>query len=152
MRVVFSKIPYDLTATYDNTQGTVSNDTTVSCGDSHTFVITPNTGMHVESLSVDGTPVETADSYTFTDVRANHNLQVVFAINQYQVTATTDGNGTVTPATSMVAHGGSQTFSFVPSDCYKLSGITVNDSVYDLSQVVTGASATPILYFPHFRW
>ncbi len=141
VRVVFSKIPYDLTATYDNTQGTVSNDTTVSCGDSHTFVITPNTGMHVESLSVDGTPVETADSYTFTDVRANHNLQVVFAINQYQVTATTDGNGTVTPATSMVAHGGSQTFTVAANDCYHISGITVNDNEYDMSQVTSGSAA-----------
>ena len=142
VRVVFSKIQYELTATYNPAEGTVTNDTIVSCGDGYTFVITPNTGMHVESLSVDGNVVETADSYTFTDVRDDHNLQVVFAINQYQVNATTDGHGTVTPASSQVAHGGSQTFSFVPSDCYKLSGITVNDSVYDLSQVVTGSAAT----------
>ena len=145
VRVVFNKIPYALTATYDHAQGTVSNDTIVSCGDSYTFEITPNTGMHVDTIYVDGEVVATADSYTFTDVRADHNIQVIFAINMYDVTATTDGNGTIDPASSQVAHGGSQTFTVTPNDCYLVNSITVNDSVYDLSQLTLGTPTPTVV-------
>ena len=140
LRVVFGKIPYEMASTYNHSQGTVTNDTTVSCGDSHTYTITPNTGYHVDTI-YDGTNVIIGqETYTVNNIRENHNIQVVFAINQYQVTASTDGNGTVTPASSQVAHGNSQTFTVAANDCYHISGITVNNNDYDLSQV-TGASA-----------
>lgn len=134
LRVVFSTIQYAMTSTYNHAEGTVS-DSTVNCGTSYTYVITPNTGMHVDTIYVDGHEnfVTAQNTYTFDNIRADHNIEVIFAINMYDVIATTDGNGTVTPDTVQVAHGGNQAFTFTPNDCYHFSNITVNSQNTDMT-------------------
>ena len=127
-----------MTATFNSAEGTVS-DSIVECGSNYTYTITPNTGYHVDTIYFDAENFVTgATSYTFTDIREDHNIKVVFAINQYEVTASTDGNGTVTPTSETVAHGSDLTFTVVPNDCYHVSSITVGDSVYDLSVLANG--------------
>ena len=138
VRVVFSTVQYQMTATFNNVEGTVS-DSIVDCGSSYTYTITPNTGYHVDTIYYDAENFVIGEtSYTFTNIREDHNIKVVFAINQYEVTASTDGNGTVEPTTAQVNHGGSQTFTVTPNDCYHISSITVNDEDYDLSHVSGG--------------
>ena len=140
LRVVFSKIPYAMKSIYDHTQGTVTPDTIVSCGDSHTYNITPNTGYHVDTIYYDGHEnfVTEQNSYTFTNIDKAHTIEVIFAVNQYQVTASTNGYGIVEPTTSQVAHGNSQTFAVFPNECYHINSITVNGAEYDLSNVTDG--------------
>ena len=139
LRVVFGKIPYAMTSVFNPADGFVS-DSIVSCGDDYTYTITPAEGRHIDTIYVDGHEnfVTDQDSYTFTGITAPHYIEVVFGVNEYEVTASTDGHGTIAPTTSQVAHGGSQTFSVVPNDCYHIASITVNDSVYDLNQLVNG--------------
>ncbi len=138
VRVVFSTVQYQMTATFNNVEGTVS-DSIVDCGSSYTYTITPNTGYHVDTIYYDAENFVIGEtSYTFTNIREDHNIKVVFAINQYEVTASTDGNGTVTPTSETVAHGDDQTFTVTPNDCYHISSITVNDVDYDLSHVSGG--------------
>jgi len=43
------------------------------------YTFTPNTGYHIDSLTVDGSAVATATSYTFTNVQATHTIAVAFA-------------------------------------------------------------------------
>ena len=134
VRVVFSTIQYAMTSTFNSAEGTVS-DSVVNCGTSYTYTITPITGYHVDTIYVDGHDnfVTGQDTYTFNDIRDDHNIEVIFAINMYDVIATTDGNGTVTPDTIQVAHGGSQAFTFTANDCYHFSTITVNGT--DMSEL-----------------
>ena len=51
----------------------------VAQGDNATYTITPNAGYHIDSLTVDGSAVATATSYTFTNVQATHTIAVAFA-------------------------------------------------------------------------
>jgi YVTN family beta-propeller protein len=48
-------------------------------GDNATFTFTPNTGCTVASVTVDGTPVTVASSYTFYAVAGNHTVSVTFS-------------------------------------------------------------------------
>lgn|GEM_PF-3177888 len=51
---------------------------TVDYGADRTFIITPNTGYHVESVKVDGASVSKTTRRTFTNVTADHTLAATF--------------------------------------------------------------------------
>ena len=56
-----------------------SGSTTVNSGSSKTYTFTPSSGYVVATVTVDGSSVSVANSYTFTNVTANHTISVTFA-------------------------------------------------------------------------
>jgi hypothetical protein len=60
----------------------------VNYGSSQTFAITPDTGYYIASLTVDGSSVAVASSYTFSNVQAAHTITASFAINTPTPTST----------------------------------------------------------------
>jgi hypothetical protein len=52
---------------------------TVTEGDDQTFTITPNSGFHISSLTVDSMAQPLAATYNFTDVTADHSIAATFA-------------------------------------------------------------------------
>ena len=54
--------------------------TTVNQGAAQTYTITPNSGYTTATLTVDGTPVPTSSSYTFSNVQANHTIGAAFIL------------------------------------------------------------------------
>jgi hypothetical protein len=70
---------YTITASA-GTGGTISPTGTVSVssGASRTFTITPKTGYKVLWVLIDGSFVRAVTSYTFSDVKANHTIKVLF--------------------------------------------------------------------------
>ena len=58
-----------------------SGAVTVSHGADQTFTFTPAANYHVSDVTVDGSPVALASSYTFTTVTANHTIDVQFALD-----------------------------------------------------------------------
>lgn len=71
---------YTVTATA-NEGGSISPKgvTSVGSGKDLTYFITPDGGYSIESILVDGSPVYISTTYKFTDVTANHTLDVTFA-------------------------------------------------------------------------
>ena len=71
-------------------------------GSNQTFVIAAEEGYEIESLTVDGTAVNVAASYTFENVTAAHTIAVTFK-QQYKIidgansswTQNTDGSGSI---------------------------------------------------------
>ena len=71
-------------------------------GSKQTFVITAEEGYEIADLTVDGTAVKAAASYTFENVTAAHTIAVTFKL-QYKIidgvnsswTQNTDGNGSI---------------------------------------------------------
>lgn len=66
---------------------TPSGIKTVTQGASQTYTITPGPGYIIATLAVDGSPVPTSTTHTFTDVHANHTINATFS--------TAPGNGVV---------------------------------------------------------
>ena len=70
---------YTITATA-GANGSIapSGSVSVAEGAGQTFTFTPNSGFEVDTVTVDGTAVPAAASYTFTNVTANHTINVTF--------------------------------------------------------------------------
>jgi len=104
-----------------------SGSVTVSAGASQTFAITPATGCKVSSVVIDGTSVGAVNTYTFSDVTANHTISATFAMNTYTITPTAGTNGTISPAAPVTVNSGaSQTFTITPATGYKVSSVVVD--------------------------
>ena len=146
MDVTFAINEYNMTATlHDATMGMVEGGT-VDCGGSFTYTLTANDGYHVDSVVCNGLTTTfgaqpQTTPFIVSNVQNDTDIDVYFSINQYDVT-TTANHGTVTPATAVVAHGGSQTLVMNPDDCYELATVTVND--VDVTGDVTYAAPTRV--------
>src|SRR5690606_22503349 len=89
----------------------------VAHGGDATVTVTPAVGHHVVSVAGDTcTPADDGD-VTWTDqaIAAECAIPASFAVNSYTVTATANGNGTVTPPAQQVAHGGAATVTVTPA-------------------------------------
>jgi len=75
--------------------GTVNPAGTVSVAEGHdeTFVITPNTGYRIESITVDGISQGVVPAYIFTKVTANHAIMATFTKIENNGNGSDDGNG-----------------------------------------------------------
>jgi hypothetical protein len=84
-----------------------SGTVAVNCGTDASFTITPDAGYVVDVLTVDGSPVAPATSFSFTNVTANHTIDVTFksgnvAVNQARPTQVSLNNLSSNPARGRV--------------------------------------------------
>jgi len=101
---------------------------TVNYGATPAFTFSPATGYHLNTVTVDGSPVTpVGNSYTFPAVTANHTIVGTFAINTYTITAVNDTFGAVTPAgVTTVNYGATPTYTITPNTGYHILDVTVN--------------------------
>ncbi len=118
---------YTLTASI-NGNGTITpaGVTTVNYGANQTYTIAPAAGSVIVDVIVDGTPMGVVTSYTFTNVDADHTIQVITSSATFNVTVTQPTNGAITPVTQVVTYGATPTFTITPNMGYMISAIIVN--------------------------
>ena len=81
-----------------------SGDVEVVEGSSQTFVITPEEGYAIDSLTVDGNAVSAVTSYTFENVTAAHTIAVTFKV-EYRIIDGADGSWTQNTDGSLIIRG-----------------------------------------------
>ena len=112
--------------------GTISpsGPVSVASGSSKTFTVTPNSGYSILDVTVDGVSKGAINSFTFTNITANHTIAATFKSNTvggYTFTATAGVGGTISPSgTLQLAAGTTQVFTFTPNAGYSLKDITVD--------------------------
>jgi len=114
--------------TYNITASTGSNGTVTPTGvtpknylATQAYLITPATGYHIASVTVDGGAVAATSPYTFTALTANHTISATFTINTYTLTYTAGANGTISgtsPQTINYGASGTQVTA-VPNTNYR---------------------------------
>ncbi|MCX8015528.1 MAG: T9SS type A sorting domain-containing protein, partial [candidate division WOR-3 bacterium] len=105
-----------------------SGEIVIFQGEDTTFIITPNSNHHLDSLLVDGVN-HGSDSayYRFENVNANHTIDAYFSINTYTITATATSGGTITPSGNViVAYGEDTTFYITPDPNYQIDDVLVD--------------------------
>ncbi len=133
----------------------------LTIGASAIFTITPDSGYEVASVTVDGadvtSDVDANGQYTFNDVKADHAISATFKEipaaptppKTYEITATADANGSISPASQTVPEGGSATFTITPNSSYVIDTVTldgndvtgqVSNGQYTLSNITEGHS------------
>ena len=117
---------------------------TVDEGANQTFTITLNEGYEIADVLVDSSSVLgqlSGNSYTFTNVQADHTISVTFRATgggepepeTHTITASAGEGGSITPTgTVTVEKGASQTFNITPDEGYEIAEVVVdNSSVLD---------------------
>ncbi|MFY0626747.1 MAG: T9SS type A sorting domain-containing protein [Reichenbachiella sp.] len=100
----------------------------VAEGSHKSYIFTPDPGYRVQHLIVDNSSIGSKTTYTFSDVSANHKIEVVFEEILYSVVATAGINGQISPdGTSSVKEGDDMTYSIIPDEGYLISDVLVNN-------------------------
>ncbi|MBA4312453.1 MAG: hypothetical protein C0417_07465 [Chlorobiaceae bacterium] len=124
----FSIDQYSIYAT-TNDGGIISPLGTVilDSGATQIYNYSPYIGYHLDSLFVDGIHVDSASSYTFYNVHANHTIHAQFLINSYTIIASAGPNGSITPSgTIHKNYGESQQFVATPNYGYHVDSLFVD--------------------------
>lgn len=136
--VEFKKKTYTITSGVIGNSGSISPDgnNEFEHGDNVTYTFTPNTGYKIKSITVDNNVLEgtylqdvvNSKTYTFTNVTSAHSIYVEFEIKTYVITSSVSrGEGTINPlGNTTVVYGGSQKYTFEPSEGFEINTITVN--------------------------
>ncbi len=133
----------NLTLTYTEAEGTVTSDPApvdgkVAKGVSVTVTVTPAENYEIDSVKVNGSPVElTGDHYAFT-ADTDTTVEVTFKVKTVNLTLTyTEAEGTVTsdpaPVDGKVAKGASVTVTVTPAENYEVDSVKVNGSAVELT-------------------
>jgi|GEM_PF-1832041 len=124
-------VAYNITASA-GAGGTISPSgvTTVQPGASITYTITPDWGMQIGFLVVDGTPISTEAyepiTYAFNNVTSNHTIQAVyFSISK--VTASAGSHGQIFPSGEKTyASGSNPAYTITPDAGYRIKDVLVD--------------------------
>lgn len=137
VKAVFVKGAYDITTSVEG--GTITEGKTVEEGESATVEYTADAGYELASVTVDGKAVDIAKyptSYTFDDIKASHDVKVVFRRVAYNIETVSVGGGTISePAT--VKPGESATVTYKANAGHRISSITVDGRAVDIAKNAT---------------
>jgi uncharacterized repeat protein (TIGR03803 family) len=113
---------------------------TVDYGDSLTFTANPQARSTVDTWYVDGRAAQTGgNTFTLSDVTANHAVSVTFTAPWIKVNATAGNNGAINPSGDQeVSPGSSTTFTATPNPGYVVNAWSVEGTV----QQIGGSSFT----------
>jgi hypothetical protein len=136
--------------------GTISPSGTVSVayGNNAAFVIAPNTGYSVSSVTVDGAAVNTiaatGGTYTFTNVTKSHTITVGFKPQSFTITASAGTGGTIGPSGKVIVnYGTSRAFGIKPNAGYVVSGVTVDGAAVTTIAATGGTYTFSNVTKPH---
>lgn len=126
--VSFARNTFNVNASVSGGGGAVLPATqTVNSGNSASVNITPGAGYSISTISDNGVVKPVSNPYVINNVTTDHNVVVTFATTPYTVTATVSGgNGTVSPATQNVTHGGTASIDITPDPGYHTVSIIDN--------------------------
>ncbi len=116
---------------------TPSGEIKVGYNSNQTFTFTPEPGYIISSIYIDGVALNSiSDSYTFSNIKSNHSIHVVFIIKTYIITATATNGGNIDPIGQVkVNHGNDQTFNITPSTGHHVADVVVDgQSMGNLTQ------------------
>lgn len=109
--------------------GTISPSGLVSVyyGTDQEFFIIPDSRYQIADVVVDGESVGAVATYTFSDVTQNHTIEAYFSVQTFTISATTVGNGTISPSGEVIVeYGTEQTFQIIPETGHDIEDVLVN--------------------------
>jgi hypothetical protein len=115
----------------------------VNYGSSQAFTFGPETGYLFDSLYVDGVHIDSAVSYTFTNVTLPHSIYAKFRMIEYTILAGAGAGGTITPSGAVsVNYGSDQHFTVTPNTGYSLNDLLVDGTHVDSTTSYTFSNVT----------
>ncbi|KPA15188.1 secreted protein containing Cysteine, histidine-dependent amidohydrolase/peptidase domain protein [Candidatus Magnetomorum sp. HK-1] len=93
-----------------------------------TIFIQPDTHFDVEDVTIDGQSIGALNSYTFTNVKADHTVEAYFVRKAFVISSSADTHGQISPNGSIAVSGGdNQPFMIIPDACYYVYDVKIDD-------------------------
>ena len=133
--------------------GTIAPTSKLVTSGTQNFTFTPSAGYVVSSVTLDTTTltaittptlasvIASGYTYTYASPDTAHSITATFTAPSRIITVTQGSNGTISPGTTTVTGGSSQTFTFAPSSGYTVASITIDGTLLSASTTPTLASA-----------
>jgi hypothetical protein len=107
------------------------------------FTVTPTSGYHLDTLLVDEVKVDSTTSYTFVNPIADHTIRAVFSHNDFQIVASADVNGSITPSGTIdLSTGANKRFTFAGNSGYAVDSVIVDGVKVDSTASYTFTNVT----------
>ena len=119
----FSLRSYTVTASAGVGGGIGPSNVAVDHGATGTFTVTTEAGYSIESVSGCGGSLE-GNTYTTGVITGACTVEASFLLNAYTVSATAGAGGNISPASQMVEHWATATFSVTPEAGYGIGQLT----------------------------
>jgi hypothetical protein len=111
-------------------------------GDNLSVTSTPFLGYKTDSLKVDGVLVDSIQTYTFSNVNADHSLEAWYSPQIFTVSVTTSAGGSVNPSgDTLVIWGSALSYAINPDSGYLVDSVFVDGiwigapTTYDFTSV-----------------
>lgn len=114
---------YQVTATAGTGGSIAPASTTVNGGSTTQFIVTPNSGYVVSSVTGCGGTLS-GTTYVTSAVTANCTVTASFTLGQYEVTSVAGAGGSISPASATVSGGGTAQFTVTANSGYDLGSLT----------------------------
>lgn len=115
----------------------------VPSGSGPVFNITPNPGLMVTALVVDGTMLPAATSYTFPSVTTNHYINAYFAPSNISIAAAAAANGTISQAgITPITPGANVTYTVTPNPGFMVRALVVDGTILPAATSYTFSNVT----------
>ena len=124
----FVQLAYSISAS-SGANGNISpsGSTSVLCGNSQSYTISPSSCYQIADVTVDGVSQGPIASYTFSNVNANHSIAASFTQIVYTISASAGSNGSISPSgNSNVFCGDTLTYSITADPCYDIADVLVD--------------------------
>ncbi len=106
---------------------TPSGTTTLNYGSQLVCSIHPDEGYLISDVKVDNVSRGAISSYTFTNVTSAHTLSATFKHITFNVSATSNSGGSITPpGITSVIYGTDQTYLITPDIGFRIADVIVN--------------------------
>ncbi|HOP46104.1 MAG TPA: YncE family protein [Desulfobacteraceae bacterium] len=143
--VTFAISTFSVDASVDGDHGSIDPVTqTVDYGTDAVIDIIPDAGYQIATITDNGASQPVADPYVISNVTANHNVVVTFAINTFSVDASVDGgHGSIDPASQTVNSGTDAVIDIIPDIGYHIASINDNGKWRDITDpyLISGVTA-----------
>lgn len=137
-QAVLKEFTIDVDCSENGTVTPTDGDNTLTYEEEKTYTITPSVGYEIKDVLVNGTSVGKVENYTFSQVKSNQTLKVVFEKIKYSVSVICGENGTTDCSDGMqIEHGESLTVNITPDQDYCVSYIKVNGEEIEVANSFT---------------
>lgn len=126
------------TAGANGTLTGTTSQSVLSGNDASAVTAVANTGYHLLNWTGTGFTTSTSNPLTVTNVTQDLNITANFAINTHTITASSSGDGTITPSGIITYnYGASQNFVFTPEENQSIRTLYIDGTSVDVASNYT---------------
>ncbi len=139
LNLIYSVISFKFSLQYNAVGGSISGDTIVSAGANIRFTWTAKSGYQVDSVFIDGLRSDSLQTYTFSNVQANHTIRVVFKLiaNPFKFSLQYNAVGGSIIGDTIVGAGATIRFTWTAKLGYQVDSVFIDGLRSDSLQTYT---------------